>query len=682
MFRCTSTLAAWEGRTRKMDWDTHGKEQSATFLAQGWSPPHPALTESPGRSGQQGPAVSERAAASQRLDFLLQQLLLVEVRVEALLAHERLVSPALHHFSLLHHENEIGLLHGAETVTHNDERVVALALPQRPKDVALRRRVDGRERVVEDQHSGVADEGSGDRGPLLLPPRQCDAPLAHVRVKAVRKVLHVLYEVRLRGRRPDLFMPGVEVAERDVVTDRVAKQKHVLRHVPHVLAQRPQRDGVNLVPVDGNGAGVRLQEARDHADEGAFAGPSAPDDGEGLVGRKVEVHPPQGRLIFVLVLVPHVAERDAPLQALDRRVGLRPVVDVRLPVHDLLQPQGRRGGPLNHRNHEAERGDRPRHHVDVDDVLGDIPDGDGPLRHELPAHPHHDHRRHAHEQQKGGPPRRLHQREVQVARPVLLAFVVEGLRLRGLSRVGLQHPNARQRLLYATGQRRVLLLQPIAAVVHHAGHEKHRHRQHRQRRECVQRKGGRDDEHDRRRHQHHHEGAGHVHDGRADVAPHLLDVVGRPRNDVPGRVLLVKRGGEPLQVIVEVVAQVVLDVAGGNHDSLPHQKHEEAARPGQGNDHEREQHQRAEEVGVELRLRRRAAVQRVQPHEPGNAVHGLSHHHRHRDLKAGRDHREEKPRHEQVLVLPEEVVEAAKWAHGGRKLCLRDRVCQRGSKRG
>lgn len=51
-----------------------------------------------------------REYASERLNFFLEQLLLVKVGVQSLVVNQFLVGAPLHHFSLLHDENEIGVL--------------------------------------------------------------------------------------------------------------------------------------------------------------------------------------------------------------------------------------------------------------------------------------------------------------------------------------------------------------------------------------------------------------------------------------------------------------------------------------------------------------------------------------------------------------------------------------------
>ena len=72
-----------------------------------------------------------------------------------------------------------------------------------------------------------------------------------------------------------------------------------------------------------------------------------------------------------------------------------------------------------------------------------------------------------------------------------------------------------------------------------------------------QRGGGEDD------------GVGAVHDGRAEQLAHGVQVVGRPRHDVAGAVLLEEARRLRFEVREEVVAEVELDLARGSDDDLP-----------------------------------------------------------------------------------------------------------------
>ena len=119
-----------------------------------------------------------------------------------------------------------------------------------------------------------------------------------------------------------------------------------------------------------------------------------------------------------------------------------------------------------------------------------------------------------------------------------------------------------------------------AEVLHEHGREGQRHeREERQARAGAdhvrQRRGGEDD------------GVGAVHDGRAEQLANGAEVVGRPRHDVAGAVLLEEAGRLRFEVREEVVAEVELDFARSSDDDLPLNVEERAGDGGDGDEFER-----------------------------------------------------------------------------------------------
>ena len=73
---------------------------------------------------------------------------------------------------------------------------------QRLVDLRLQARVDGRGRVVEDQHPGIGDQRPGQRHPLPLPAGQREALLADHGVVPLRQPGDELVRLRRPGPRP------------------------------------------------------------------------------------------------------------------------------------------------------------------------------------------------------------------------------------------------------------------------------------------------------------------------------------------------------------------------------------------------------------------------------------------------------------------------------------------------
>lgn len=64
---------------------------------------------------------------------------------------ELLVGAALDDLALVEDENEIGVHHGGNPVTHDDDRALSVMAAQVAEDSRFGVRVDGRKGVVEDQ---------------------------------------------------------------------------------------------------------------------------------------------------------------------------------------------------------------------------------------------------------------------------------------------------------------------------------------------------------------------------------------------------------------------------------------------------------------------------------------------------------------------------------------------------
>ena len=91
----------------------------------------------------------------------------------------------LDHASVVDHEHAVGDLHRREAVGDDERRPVLQDDLERLLDQPLRRHVDGRRRLVEDDHRRVGDERARQRDELLLTGRQPSAALPDVAVVAL-----------------------------------------------------------------------------------------------------------------------------------------------------------------------------------------------------------------------------------------------------------------------------------------------------------------------------------------------------------------------------------------------------------------------------------------------------------------------------------------------------------------
>src|SRR5881394_3016223 len=108
-------------------------------------------------------------------EFLFEQLAFVQVGVFTIQTKKLLVSAAFDDLAILEHADQVSVLNGRDAVRHDQGRPVRPHVTQIMKDLFLRVRVDGRQRVVEDQYSRIAHDGTSYSSSLLLPTGKSNA---------------------------------------------------------------------------------------------------------------------------------------------------------------------------------------------------------------------------------------------------------------------------------------------------------------------------------------------------------------------------------------------------------------------------------------------------------------------------------------------------------------------------
>ena len=149
-----------------------------------------------------------------------------------------------------------------------------------------RRRVDGRKRLVEEQHPGLPSQRAGQRDALLLASRQLEGP----------PLLQSL-EAQARDQRGEVLAIGVRpgAADRHVLKRRqVRKQGVVLEHEAHVARLRRQIDAaVTVEPAlvaHGNAAtqAAAAHQAGNAAQQAGLAAAGGADQRDQFAGGAVE----------------------------------------------------------------------------------------------------------------------------------------------------------------------------------------------------------------------------------------------------------------------------------------------------------------------------------------------------------------------------------------------------------
>mmetsp|Transcript_15863 Transcript_15863/g.51629 ORF Transcript_15863/g.51629 Transcript_15863/m.51629 type:complete len:498 (+) Transcript_15863:25-1518(+) len=298
-------------------------------------------------------------------------------RVLALERDQRVVRPALRDLPVLEHEDRVALGDGPEAVGNGHGRPRVAQRRQRVLDVRLRPRVQGRRRLVENDHRRVLHEEARDGDALLLAARELEPPLADDGLPGLLEVADEGQQRRAAGRLVAVELRGPALPVADVVVQRRVEEHRVLGHDAHQPPQRALGHRADVDAADGHAASQDVEEAEQQASARALPGARGPADAQRRPRVDVErhaaeaaVHVGDARVAEDDVLEGH---REAPLE---EAVGAR-VVDRRVRVHDqgllrqqlaqVLQVHERRDQRVVDRAQEVQR----REEVDDPDVDGD-----------------------------------------------------------------------------------------------------------------------------------------------------------------------------------------------------------------------------------------------------------------------------------------------------------------------
>ena len=143
-------------------------------------------------------------------------------------------------------EDEIGVQHGCRAL--GDEEDGAVDRPQRDPETCVRRVVERRSGVVQNEDLRLFDEGAGDGEALPLPAREVLALLFDGGVQPALGRNDVLRLGEAHGFH-QLFVGGVFVAPQKVATDGAFEEHRLLRHDAHALAHLFDGDAAHVAPL-------------------------------------------------------------------------------------------------------------------------------------------------------------------------------------------------------------------------------------------------------------------------------------------------------------------------------------------------------------------------------------------------------------------------------------------------
>src|SRR5437763_15974720 len=135
------------------------------------------------------------------------------------------------------------------------------------QDLVFGVRIYAGKRIVQNQNAGIANQGAGYCGALLLSAGERDSALANQSFVLFGKLFDVSGYVRCLRRPANFHVAGLGHTESDVLANSFAEEKSLLRNetdVPTKIGQRIVPDGE---AVNQNRSGFGIVDARNQADQ-------------------------------------------------------------------------------------------------------------------------------------------------------------------------------------------------------------------------------------------------------------------------------------------------------------------------------------------------------------------------------------------------------------------------------
>jgi len=209
---------------------------------------------------------------------------------------------------------EQAMVHDRDTVRHREGLLLVMRdvdegdadLPLQVLELGLhllpQLEVEGAERLVEQQHLGAVDQGTGERDPLLLAAGQLIRPGPLPPVEPGQADGRGDAAAELGPRHVGLAQPEGDVLEHVEVREQRIALEHGVDRAP------VRREAGDLPPGDLDRPLRRPLESGDHPQRGCLTAAARADDGEELPRRDVEVDGPDGDQLAEPLL--HAAEAD------------------------------------------------------------------------------------------------------------------------------------------------------------------------------------------------------------------------------------------------------------------------------------------------------------------------------------------------------------------------------------
>jgi hypothetical protein len=316
---------------------------------------------------------------------------IVEAGVESAAGEEASVVAAFRDAPAVEHDHLRRLAHGREVVRDHDRRPPFHEASQGLHYPMTGAGVQTRSRLVEYENGCVADHRAGDGDALALPAGEEPALLPDHGVVALGQCEDEVVRVGGLRRAGYLLFGRTRLAVGNVLPHGPVEDQRLLQEHGDVLAQRVQGEVLRVVPVEPDGARVRVVEAQQQLGDGGLARPALADQRERLARPDAERD-----LLERGLPRPRVGERDrvelhdAP-RAMER-AGPGRVLYRGLAVEELDDPLRPGGGGVDGVQEAAQAPDRAVELAEKDQEDQEPADGERAVRDLVGAEDdHHEH---------------------------------------------------------------------------------------------------------------------------------------------------------------------------------------------------------------------------------------------------------------------------------------------------
>src|SRR5215469_8569055 len=178
-----------------------------------------------------------RFEALHYFQLFFQQLLVIQLGVITVALDQLVMRSIFNDFAVMKDGDTVGIPNRRYAVRDEYGRAAPHDFAEVVQDAVFRVRVDTGESIVQDQKPRVAYQGTSDRRPLLLPARQGKTPFADDRVVTLGEALDIARDAGGLRNPPDIGIGRVFRTESDVLADRGAEEKRLLRYESDVLSK-------------------------------------------------------------------------------------------------------------------------------------------------------------------------------------------------------------------------------------------------------------------------------------------------------------------------------------------------------------------------------------------------------------------------------------------------------------